>query len=87
MPFTKFGILKEMTAQRIWCYEKKADITSVVERLVPGGPSDRSWIGTYSHQSTILWQEATKDPKVLAEYERKAEEFREGQACQAVKAR
>ena len=87
LPVTKFGFLKEMTAQRIWCYEQKLAITETVQAIVPDGPSDPSWIGQFSHQSTLLWQEACKDPEVLERFTEKAEKFREGQASPSIKAR
>ena len=76
-----------MTAQRIWCYERKSDITETVQSIIPGGPSDPLWIGEFSHQSTVLWKEACKTSGVLEEYEEKAEKFREGQASIETKAR
>ena len=87
IPVTKFGFLKEMTAQRIWCYEQKLFITETVQTIVPGGPSDPNWIGEFSHQSTLLWKEACKDPELLEQFTEKAERFRQGQASLSMKAR
>ena len=87
IPVTKFGFLREMTAQRIWCYEQKLAITETVQTIIPDGPSDPNWIGQFSHQSTLLWKEACKDPEVLERYTEKAERFREGQASLSMKAR
>ena len=84
---TKFGIVKEMTAQRMWIHENKRLITEATTNVVPNGPTDSKWIGEFSHQSTVLWQEASNDPKTVEEYKEKEEQFREGRASLEVKAR
>ena len=87
LPMTKFGIVKEMTAQRMWIHENKRLITEATTNVIPSGPTDPKWIGEFSHQSTVLWKEACKTSGVLEEYEEKAEKFREGQASIETKAR
>ena len=87
VPMTKFGIVKEMTAQRMWIHENKRLITEATTNVVPNGPTDSKWIGEFSHQSTVLWQEASNDPKTVEEYKEKEEQFREGRASLEVKAR
>ena len=87
VPMTKFGIVKEMTAQCMWIHENKRLITEATTNVVPNGPTDSKWIGEFSHQSTVLWQEASNDPKTVEEYKEKEEQFREGRASLEVKAR
>ena len=87
VPIAKFGIVKEMTAKRLWTYENKQFITETVRETVPSGPSDPQWIGEYSHRSAALWQAACKDSSTVQEYEDKAEKFKKGKASLAIKAR
>ena len=87
VPIAKFGIVKEMTAKRLWTYENKQFVTDAVRETIPLGPSDPQWIGEYSRRSAQLWKAACKDPSTVQEYEDKAEKFKEGQASLAVKAR
>ena len=87
VPITKFGIVKEMTAKRLWSYENKQFITDTVRETVPSGPSDPQWIGEYSRRSAALWQAACKDSSTVQEYEDKADKFKEGKASLAIKAR
>ena len=87
VPIAKFGIVKEMTAKRLWSYENKQFITDTVRETIPSGPSDSQWIGEYSRRSAALWQAACKDSATVREYEEKAEKFKEGQASLAIKAR
>ena len=87
VPIAKFGIVKEMTAKRLWTYENKQFITDIVRETIPLGPSDSQWIGEYSRRSAQLWQAACKDSSTVQEYEDKAEKFKEGQASLAIKAR
>ena len=87
LPMTKFGIVKEMTAQRMWIHENKRLITEATTNVVPNGPTGSKWIGEFSHQLTMLWQEASNDPKTVEEYKEKEEQFREGWASLEVKAR
>ena len=77
-----------MTAQRIWVHENKLLITDATRDVIPDGPADPNWIGEYSRQSTSLWQQAcSASPSIEDEYKEKAEQFRDGQASLAVKAR
>ena len=87
VPIAKFGIVKEMTAKRLWTYENKQFITDTVRETILLGPSNPQWIGEYSHRSAALWQVACKDGATVQEYEDKAENFKEGRASLAIKAR
>ena len=69
-------------------HEHKVSITEATKAVVPDGPADAKWIGEYSRQSTFLWQQACSvNPGTEDEYNKKAEQFNDGQASLAVKTR
>lgn len=87
VPISKFGFVRPMTARCLWRADNKQSIADSARQSVPVGPGDTKWIGEFSHQFKLHWDEACENEEVAEEYRERAEKFKEGQTSPEMKAR